>query len=140
MGWTLALVLLVIVAGCLLDGLPGVYRQRACQGRAWRQAFPDARKQDIRAFLALFAAAFAFRRQHRLKFRPDDQVLAIYRALYPSTWTPDALELETLAIDIERSYGVNLVHLWRDDLTLGELFSVAHPASREPTGRHKGHW
>jgi hypothetical protein len=36
---------------------------------------------------------------------------------------PDALELETLALRLERQYAVDLRKLWRDDLTLGEIFS-----------------
>lgn len=128
MRWTLAIIFAVILAGLLLDSLPRRYRDRPCQGRAWHQAFPEASKDDIRSFLVLFSGAFAFRPRHKLKFGPDDQILAIYRAIYPSASTPDALELETLAMEVERSYGIQLDSIWRDDLTLGELFSAARAA------------
>jgi hypothetical protein len=39
---------------------------------------------------------------------------------------PDALELETLARRLEDSYGFKVREIWRDDLTLGELFSKIH--------------
>lgn len=108
---------------------PAPYGQRVCQGAAWRRAFPHASQQDLRNFLAVFVDAFAFRSSSRLNFLPDDSLLAIYRALYPSRWTPDALELETLAQQVERHYEVNLADLWHERLTLGELFAAVY---REP--------
>src|SRR5262249_57815737 len=76
---------------------PVLYRNRRCQGAAWRRRYPNAAKEEIRAFLLTFADSFSYREREKLKFRPDDAVLAIYRAHYPSTWMPDALELETFA-------------------------------------------
>lgn len=103
---------------------PAPYGQRVCQGAAWRRAFPHASKQDLRDFLAVFADAFAFRSSSRLNFSPDDSLLAIYLAHYPSRWTPDALELETLAQQVERHYKVHFADLWHERLTLGELFAA----------------
>lgn len=34
------------------------------------------------------------------------------------------MELETLALSVEDAYGIYLSGVWRDDITLGELFSV----------------
>lgn len=56
--------------------------------------------------------------------RPDDEILTIYRALYPRRWTPDALELETLAEDVEKRYGLELGHIWNERLSLGQLFAL----------------
>ena len=67
--------------------------------------------------------AFAFSDNEKLKLRPDDKILEIYKALYPSKWTPDALEFETLAKDLQQRYSVELEKIWRDDLTLGDLFT-----------------
>ena len=33
------------------------------------------------------------------------------------------LEIETLAGDIEREYGVDFMAIWHEELTLGELFA-----------------
>ena len=43
--------------------------------------------------------------------------------LYPLKGWPDAPELETLALRLERHYALDLRELWRENLTLGELFS-----------------
>ena len=64
--------------------LPPPMRERICQGRVWRRAFPDVPKSDIRAFLSLVAGAFAFADHERLKLTPSDQILGIYRAIYPN--------------------------------------------------------
>lgn len=81
-----------------------------------------ATKQEIRAFLTFFISAFAFDEKEKLKLAPTDEILKIYRAQYPSRFTPDAMELEILAEDLEREHGLKLGALWNDRLTLGELF------------------
>ena len=85
-------------------------------------AFPQASKGEIRKFLSLFVEAFAFKDSQKLLLTPDDEILSIYRALYPSRWMPDALELETLADDLMRQYGLSLQAVWHEQLTLGQLF------------------
>lgn len=104
--------------------LPVPFRSRACQGRLWRGDFPDASKHEIREFLSVFVSGFAFRESERLKFAPYDTVMAVYRALYPGRWTPDALEVETLANDLRKKYGVELAAVWNEqDISLGALFA-----------------
>ena len=98
------------------------YWDRSCTGRAWKQAFPGASKAEIRNFLHLFVDAFAFPRKRSLQFAPADQLLSVYRALYPIKGWPDALELEDLARRLEQTYGVDLRSIWRDDLTMGGIF------------------
>jgi hypothetical protein len=63
----------------------------------------------------------------RYTVRPDDQILSVYRALYPIKGWPDAIELETLALRVEKTYGVELRSIWRDDLTMGEIFERSLP-------------
>lgn len=99
-----------------------VYWERSCTGQAWKRSFPHASKHDIRRFLQLFADAFAFQTGRVLYFAPADRVLTIYRALYPVKGWPDALELETFALRLQQAYGVDLRGMWRDNLTLGEVF------------------
>lgn len=103
--------------------LPNPFRARTCQGRLWRRAFPAASKKQIREFLAFFADVLAFRNTDMLKFRPDDQLLGIYKALYPSKWMPDALEFKILADDLRARYGLALEEIWDDHMTLGALFA-----------------
>ena len=123
---TLVIVSVLIVFflwGCYGSDLPKQYRRRHCSGRAWKTRFPNTPKAEIRRFLSLFTQAFAFPTRASLQFAPDDQILAIYRALYPAQWMADALELETLAGDIEREYCVDFMAIWHEALTLGELFA-----------------
>ena len=98
------------------------YWQRRCSGRAWKSSFPSAPKQQIRSFLYLFVDAFAFPRHRALQFLPSDRVLSVYRALYPSKGLPDALEVETLAAQLQKTYGVSLSAIWSEELTLGQIF------------------
>jgi propanediol dehydratase small subunit len=123
---------LVLLLGMFYGAVVGdifAFRFRtACQGRAWRSAFPSASKASIRKYLQVFVDAFAFPASKRLTFGPDDSVLAIYRQLYPSRWIPDALELETFAKDLEALWGVRLESMWSEQLTLGEVFAAVQDA------------
>jgi propanediol dehydratase small subunit len=71
----------------------------------------------------MFVDAFAFPKRRALQFAPTDRVLTIYRALYPLKGFPDALELETFALRLEERYALDLRKIWREELTLGEIFS-----------------
>lgn len=73
--------------------------------------------------MIFFVKAFAFSDNEKLKLNPDDKILEIYKALYPSKWMADALEFETLERDLRQKYSVELEKVWRDDLTLGDLFA-----------------
>jgi hypothetical protein len=92
-------------------------------GRVWKRTFPQASKDEIRQFLYMFVDAFGFPKRRALQFAPADRVLAIYRGLYPLKGGADALELETLTLRLERRYALDLRKLWREELTLGEIFS-----------------
>ena len=123
----LAIVALAVGWGVLFAGhLPARYGARSCQGASWRRRFPQSSKHEIREFLSLFVSAFAFKHDQKLKLNPDDEILGIYRALYPSRLLPDAMEVETLARDIERKYGTALAAVWQEQLTLGQLYSYVN--------------
>ena len=98
------------------------FAHRACAGRLWLRAFPDGRKDDIREFLRLLVDAFALRRKHALKFRPDDAIMDIYRGVNPKWAMADQMELECFAMLLKKRYGVAIESFWRDDITLGEVF------------------
>jgi hypothetical protein len=126
----LALVLGILAWGLIFGGrVPKVYRDRACQGTSWRRSFPRASKAQIRAYLQVFANSFAFDADENLKFSPTDRILDVYRAVYPSRWTPDALEVETFAEELEKRFGLRLEALWNDQLTLGEVFAAIEAKS-----------
>ena len=102
------------------------YWQRVCRGALWRRRFPDSPKSEIREFFDVFLDAFAFSAPRRLCFSPDDKVLEVYHALYPpGDALADCLELETFSAELRKHY-IDLVSLWRDDLTLGELYARIH--------------
>jgi hypothetical protein len=118
--------LIVAIAWCarFVERLPEAYRRRSCQGTGWRRRFPGASKEQIRAFLSVFAESFAFAQADKLKFSPDDKVLDVYRALYPKRWLPDALEVEMFAKELEGRFAVRLEPLWSEQLTLGDVFDA----------------
>jgi len=135
--------LLIILLTGFLIGLPAsimsrrklrVYWGRACAGREWRRAFPDATKQDIRQYLQLFVDAFAFRDCRRLCFRPSDKLIEVYQAIYPVKGWPDSLELETFALMVEKTYHLDLTKAWTPELTLGEVFRIARKREPPTTG------
>lgn len=101
------------------------YWSRSCTGSEWRKTFPNASKDSIRDFLESFVDGFAFSSKKRLKFSPDDKIMDVYSSLYPAAGLPDALELETFSIHLEQDYHINLADVLTDDLTLGQLFSMA---------------
>ena len=99
------------------------YWARSCTGRAWLNEFPAAQSDAVRRFLYLFVDSFGFSRKRALQFVPGDRPLAVYRALYPLKSMPDALEFEAFAKGVEATYGLNLIRIWREDITLGEVFA-----------------
>jgi len=97
---------------------------RGCAGRAWREIFPLASKQQIREFLGLFIDSFGLPTRMRLAFRPEDRMLDVYRALYVPG-EPDGFEFEAWSLELEKRYHLRLESFRRDDLTLREVFSRA---------------
>jgi len=126
-------IIVVIVATVMIFSLPAEreskrrlqhYWNRICTGKEWRRKYPNATKDEIRRFLATFVDGFAFKSSQRLKFGPNDKVMDIYRALYPSTGWPDALEVETFARNLKREYSFDLAKVEDPDVTLGQLFMM----------------
>ena len=131
--WWVPLVVVVVLATVAVEIRARrrlrVYWDRRCTGILWRRRFPSAAKQEIRAFLDAFVDGFAFPRKRRLCFSPDDKIIDIYRVLYPSKLTPDALEMETFARLLQDRYGLDVYHLPDRPYTLGDLFALTHPQS-----------
>ena len=96
---------------------------RRCTGIRWRRRFPDAPKTDIREFLTIFVDAFCYDHKRRTSFSPEDCVMDVYRADYPfPKLMADSMELETLALSLEERYRIDFDAVWREDITLGELY------------------
>lgn len=120
--------LITAIAGAIIwaaffgGKLPAPFGARTCQGKNWRRSFPDASKDEIRQFLSTFTESFAFKDREKLKLNPNDQLLDIYHALYPHKWQADAMEFETLSDDLKSKYGIDFNSIWREGLTLGQLF------------------
>ncbi len=64
------------------------------------------------------------------KLRPADSVMDIYRWIYPPqrNLATDALELESLTLELQRHYGIDLTDRYGEDIRLGELFDRLHPS------------
>jgi propanediol dehydratase small subunit len=134
MNWVqVAMIVLVAAFISLVIGLPGElkrrklmakYWARTCTGREWKRRFPTATSDEIREFLNEFVDGFAYSTQKRLKFSPSDKIMDVYHSEYPVKGVPDALELKTFAMLLEKRYGVDLARVLRPDLTLGDLFAM----------------
>jgi hypothetical protein len=131
------LVLLAAAWSALAIGqIPNPLRARPSQARLWRRAFPSASKRQIGEFLGLFADVFSFRDTETLKFRPDDQLLGVYRAMNPAKWIPESKEVERLARELRKRYGIALADVWDERITLGALF--AHVQQTKHNVAHHG--
>lgn len=119
--------LLIAIFACRIVMAP--YWARSCTGRAWRRAFPEAPKQQIRDFLQAFVDGFGFPSKRRLCFLPTDAVMDIYNRVRGPWW--DDMELETFALELEGRFGLELDELescWHKRITLGDIF--AHATAR----------
>lgn len=127
-------IIVIFLIGCAFAFASEVARRRRlaplfnrpCAGREWRRRFPDAPKEEVRQFLKMFVDSYSLEPERYLAFRPDDRIMEVYRAINSPKWTvADSMELETFAFEIERHYGFSLKSIWRDELTLGEIFGRA---------------
>ena len=104
--------------------LPLPFSARSSQLKAWQRRFPDAPREAMDDFLAMFCAAFALRRYEKELLSPDDRVLGIHRALYPGEGSTDSPELAELAASLRQRYGLAVGQTWSDDVTLAGLFEL----------------
>lgn len=102
---------------------PEPYRSRPCQGRAWKTAFPQKSKHEIREFLLLFTNAFALRQNQKLQINPNDGILDLYKTIYPTNrFGIDNLELEAFAMGLKKKYKIDFNTIWSEELTFGRLY------------------
>lgn len=124
--WFILFVLIVICSyGYDGDEAPKPYYFRRCEGRRWKEQFPDVPKDEIRQFLSIFVNSFGFREGDRLKFSPSDRVMDVYHAVYRPMPSVDNLELNEFFCRVEDTYGVDVVSEYGTNMTLGTLFRAA---------------
>ena len=99
--------------------IPHSYQDRMSQEAAWRQRCGE-KIGDADAVLTMLCEAFGFNPDDRYKFVPDDNVKDIYRACYPRWKVCDEMEIESLMMDLEKRYGVE-VEEWLWEAPLGEV-------------------
>lgn len=104
--------------------LPLPFSARQSQLRTWQRRFPDAQRDAVDDFLALFCTAFALRNYEKALLSPEDKVLGIHRALYPGEPSADSPELAALAVAMGQHYGVAADEDWDEDVTLAALFAL----------------
>ena len=96
--------------------IPCPYRDRESQEGVWRQCCGE-KVGEADQVLAILCEAFGFNPDDRYRFRPDDKVKEIYRACYPRWKVADMMEIESLMMDIEKRYGVEVEDwLWESPL------------------------
>ena len=132
----IVLVVFVIVGVVVEDRLLQQLSSPTCTGRSWRNAFPASPKQEVREFHQIVLMAFGIGQRFHLRFAPEVKLMDLYRAVEPPVLSMgvDAMELETLCMEIENRTGVNLSARWQDGLTLGEVFAFTQTAGGLTTG------
>jgi hypothetical protein len=83
--------------------LPEPFASRLPDIQRWQDSFGDDFGVADRV-LYIFCDAFMFDEEERYKFEPDDTVMAVYRAVYPSRWTPDSLEHPIMIDALEKEF------------------------------------
>jgi hypothetical protein len=131
MSWPVIIILGLLVAAGIIVAW-GQHRpvapllRRPSALPAWRQFDPLASDKAVREFLLLVVYAFGLRRKYHGVLRPDDRVLDLYRMVTPPGWTVgDQGEIESFDILLKRTYEIDLLAVWREDLTFGEVFRLA---------------
>jgi hypothetical protein len=109
--------------------IPGVrhwrFRRSICQRRSaqsqWANAFPNA-ASTVEQVLMILCEVFEFNARYRYHFHPDDKVLDIYKG----TTGPisDSLEMERLALELEKSFGVDVVPSFSANATLHDIVAA----------------
>jgi hypothetical protein len=134
-GWPLevvpgTLIVVAVIYGGILSEVHRArallpYWERGCMGLRWRRRFPEDPKSEIREFLRFFIESFELKERWLVRFSPDDRMMDIYWTVNPREdgWA-DGLELENLAKGVKKRCKIDLAPIWREDITIGELYSL----------------
>ena len=129
-------VLIVLIVGIILWDcqrskrlfcvpLPRPYRDRQSQLAAWKQACSDEVMTNADDLLQILCEAFSFNLDDRYQFAPSDRIMDVYRARYPRWmfWRiADAMEIESLTMDIQRRFQLNDAEV--SQVTLAEVVEL----------------
>ncbi len=128
-GWIMGVIVLALVLWEYFfgeKGLPSPYKTRDCTGSDWKKRFPGISNHDIRLFLTCLVDGMLFKESEKLKFKPEDKVIDIYRSIYGGK-TPfsDGMECEIFVDDVAQQFKVDQDSLYsfcQEGTTLGEIF------------------
>jgi hypothetical protein len=81
-------------------------RERPLDQGVWQRIYVAEQMPIVLSALQAISNAFLLRRDDIYRLRPNDKLLAIYRAAYPSNKTPDALEFESLSKTLTKQFRV----------------------------------
>lgn len=76
-------------------------RHRQPDLRWWEATYPPQDLPVVERALDDIVSAFLLRKDDAHRLRPEDSLMDIYSAAYPSQWTADTLEFETFAQILE---------------------------------------
>lgn len=142
-GWVIGVIVLALVLWEYFfgeKGLPSPYKTRDCTGSDWKKRFPGISNHDIRLFLTCLVDGMLFKESERLKFKPEDRVIDIYRSIYggKTPFFSDALECESFLNNVVSEFNVDeegLYSFWQEDTTLGEIFEFVITNGKLPATR-----
>ena len=90
--------------------------------RRWVRLYRDIDLHVVQDVLETIRGAFLLRGEDIDRLKPEDRLLDIYRAAYPSQDTPDTLEFETLYRDLNHLFAVPEAELRTlTDMTIHEV-------------------
>jgi hypothetical protein len=94
-----------------------IYSRPDGSGR-WRSEFPND-TPVVDRILTIFCDAFLLNERYKYNLVPDDVVTFVYR----NTTGPiaDEMQMETLAIEVEKAFGVDLTDDWHESTTLRDV-------------------
>jgi hypothetical protein len=110
----MSIALIVITAIFVLAAIFGfrsrpswwLLRERAPDQGLWQRLYTPEQMPVTLSALQAISDAFLLRQDDIYRLRPEDKLLAIYRAAYPSEHTPDSLEFEVLSDKLMRQFHV----------------------------------
>ena len=135
-GTLFLIVLIVLVVGSILWDcqrsrrlfcvpLPRLYRDRQSQLAAWKRACSDDVMDKVDHLLRILCESFSFNLDDRYQFAPTDRIMDVYRSCYPRWmfWRiADAMEIESLTMDLQRRFQLNDAEL--SEMTLAEVVEL----------------
>ena len=117
--------------------LPAPFQDRQPDIQLWRDCFAgDFALAD--RILCLFCDAFMFASGDRHRFRPDDTVWEIYRAVYPSRETPDCLENNFFIKGLEKAFAIKFDDARLETIESFQQIVVAIKRAQQSTGGNAG--